>query len=97
MGVVCSMHGREEKFVQRFSYTPELKRPVDRPRRRWKDMVVRKEMGYCVDWIPVTRDDGRLLSIRWENSATFYGTRKCVTVLQQPVTLSNPVPRLSNP
>jgi hypothetical protein len=63
MGIACSMHGRGEKCLRRACYKPELKRPIDRPRRRWEDVEVRKEMRRCMDWTHVLQDGGRLLSI----------------------------------
>jgi hypothetical protein len=36
MGRACSPHGRDEKCRQNFGRKPERKRPLGRPRRKWK-------------------------------------------------------------
>jgi hypothetical protein len=32
MGVACSMHGRDEKYIQNFNPKTEGKRPIERPK-----------------------------------------------------------------
>ena len=42
---------------------PEVKRPLDRPRRRWEDNIQMdlQEMGWSLNWIDLARDRDR----RW--------------------------------
>ena len=35
----CSVYGAEERRMQGFGWTPEGKRPLGRPRRRWEDNI----------------------------------------------------------
>jgi hypothetical protein len=37
VGWACGTHGRGEKNIQDLVGKPEVKKPLGRPRRRWKD------------------------------------------------------------
>jgi hypothetical protein len=40
MGGTCNTHGRDEKCVQILVEKPKDKRPLGRPRLRWKDKLI---------------------------------------------------------
>ena len=53
MGGSCGTCGGEKSCIQRFIRKSEGKRPIGRPRRRWKDNIEMNliEIGYeFVDW-----------------------------------------------
>jgi hypothetical protein len=39
VGGTCGMHVGGERCLQSFGWGPEKKRPLGRPRRRWKDNI----------------------------------------------------------
>jgi hypothetical protein len=39
MDRVCSVHGRDEKYVKILFETPDGKRPLRRPRCKWEDNI----------------------------------------------------------
>jgi hypothetical protein len=39
MDGACSMHGRDEKWIQMSVVKPEWMRPLGRNRRRWEDNI----------------------------------------------------------
>jgi hypothetical protein len=39
VGGTCGTHGRGNECVQGFDGNPEGKRPLERPRRRWEDVI----------------------------------------------------------
>jgi hypothetical protein len=47
MDGACSMHGRDEKYMQIFG-KPEENRPLGRPRSRWEDNITTdlREIGW---------------------------------------------------
>jgi hypothetical protein len=58
VGEACGTHGKREKSVQGFRGKTEVKRPLERPRRRWEDGIRMnlREMGWGVDWIRLPQD-----------------------------------------
>jgi len=62
MGGHVARTGREERFVQGFVGKPEGKRPLGRPRRRWKNNIRMdlQEVG-CegMEWIDVVQNRDR--------------------------------------
>jgi hypothetical protein len=48
MGRECSTHGENRNAYRIFMVEPEGKRPLGRPRRRWKDNIVMdlREIGW---------------------------------------------------
>jgi hypothetical protein len=59
-GGVCSTHKGNKKCTQNFGHKPEGKRPLVRPRCRWKDNIGMyfREIGWeGVDWIYLDYDD----------------------------------------
>ena len=62
MGGACSAYGGEERCIQGFGGKPEGKRPLGRPRRRWKDNIKMEleEVGRgCGDWMELVQDRDR--------------------------------------
>jgi hypothetical protein len=63
MGGVCSGDGgRERRGVYRVLVgKPEGKRPLGRPRRRWKNNIKMdlQEVGRGIDWIELAKDTDR--------------------------------------
>jgi hypothetical protein len=59
MGRACSANGAKRNAYRIWVGKPEEKRPLGRPRRRWKDNIKMdlREIG-CggMDWIDVTQD-----------------------------------------
>jgi len=59
MGGACSTYGGEERCIQNLVVISETKRPLGRPRRRWKINIRMElqEMG-CrgMDWIDLAQD-----------------------------------------
>jgi hypothetical protein len=56
MGGTCGTHGIGEEIVQG---KPEVKRPLERPRRRWEDgirMDLRETGWRSVEWIQLAKD-----------------------------------------
>jgi hypothetical protein len=54
--------GEERKVYKVLMGKPEGKRPLGRPRRRWKDgirMDIREIGLECVDWIRLSQDSDR--------------------------------------
>jgi hypothetical protein len=47
VGGACGTHGRGEKVYRVLVRKPEGKRPLERPRRRWEDVIkmVLREIG----------------------------------------------------
>jgi hypothetical protein len=58
MGGACSRHGKDEKCMKIVVGKPEEKRPLGRPRRRWRDyrMEVGKVWWECAAWIYLAKD-----------------------------------------
>jgi hypothetical protein len=66
MGRACSTNGGEEESYRILVGTPEGKRPLGRPRRRWVDNIKmdHREIGWDgMDWIDLdqNRDQWRAL------------------------------------
>jgi hypothetical protein len=62
VGGARDTHWRGEKIVQNLVGKPEGKRPLGRPRRRWKDGISMdvREIGLgSVDWIRLAQDSNR--------------------------------------
>jgi hypothetical protein len=54
--------GEERKVYKVLVGNPEIKRPLERPRRRWEDGIRMdlKEIGWgCVEWIELAQDRDR--------------------------------------
>ena len=62
MGGACSTYWGEERYIRCFVGKPEGKRPLGRPKHRWKDYIKMdlQEVG-CggMDWIEPVQDRGR--------------------------------------
>jgi hypothetical protein len=59
-------HAWERKVYRVLVGKPEGKRPLVRPRRRWKDgtrMVLRKTDWVSLEWIQLAQDRGRLRAL----------------------------------
>jgi hypothetical protein len=59
MGRACSTNGKNRNAYRILVGKPEGKRPLRRPRRRWKDNIKMdlREIGWGgVDWIDLARD-----------------------------------------
>jgi hypothetical protein len=59
MSVSCETDGRNEKCTQYFGQKTRRKRPLERPRRRWKDYIRMNltEIGWeGVDWMRLAQD-----------------------------------------
>jgi hypothetical protein len=62
VGEICGTHENVEENVKGLVGKPEGKRPLGRPRRRWKDgiKVDLRETGWSsVEWIQLNQDRGR--------------------------------------
>ena len=62
MGRACSTYGGEESIYRVMVGEPEGKRPLGRPRRRWKDNIIMdvQEVGCgSMDWIELAQDRDR--------------------------------------
>ena len=63
MGGACGAYGGGERCVHRVLVgKPEGKRPLGRPRRRWKDnikMDLQEVGGSCGDWMELAQDRDR--------------------------------------
>ena len=62
MGGACGAYGGGERCAQGSGGETEGKRPLGRPRRRWKDnikMNLQKVRGGCGDWMELTHDRDR--------------------------------------
>ena len=62
MGRACSTYGGEESIYRVMVGEPEGKRPLGRPRRRWKDNIMMdvQEVGCgSMDWIELAQDRDR--------------------------------------
>jgi hypothetical protein len=59
MEVACRKHGRDDSVINNLIGKPEGKRPLGRPRRRWKDnirMDLREIVWKFVDLMNLARD-----------------------------------------
>ena len=78
MGGHVARTGREERFVQGFVGKPEGKRPLGRPRRRWKNNIRMdlQEVG-CegMECIDVAQDRDRWRALKCGNEPS--GSIKC--------------------
>jgi hypothetical protein len=66
MSGACSADGEERGVCRVLVGKPEVKRPLGRPRRRWKYNIRMdlQEVGYeGMDWIGLTQDRDRLQAI----------------------------------
>jgi hypothetical protein len=66
MGGACGAHGGGEGCIQHFGWTPEGRRPLGRPRRRWEDNIKMdlRETGFGdVDWFRWAQDRYRWLAL----------------------------------
>jgi hypothetical protein len=65
MGGACSTYGGEQWCVQDLGGETEGKRPLGRPRHRWKDNIKmdRQEVGWGMDWIDLAKDRDRWLAL----------------------------------
>jgi hypothetical protein len=65
MDRTCSTHGAKRNSYRVLVETPELKRPLGKPRRRWEDNIRMdiREIGWVMDWINLAqnRDQWRAL------------------------------------
>jgi hypothetical protein len=62
MGGACSKHRSDEECVHNFGLKTCRKKPLRRPRRRWKDniKIALKEIWWeGVDWIHMAQDKDR--------------------------------------
>ena len=62
MGRACSTYGGEESIYRVMVGEPDGKRPLGRPRRRWKDNIIMdvQEVGCgSMDWIELAQDRDR--------------------------------------
>jgi hypothetical protein len=60
MGGACGTYGRQERCIQIFGGSPDVKKPLGRTRRRWDVIMNLQEVGWGgVDWIDVAQDRDR--------------------------------------
>jgi hypothetical protein len=62
VGGACGTHGRGDKIEQGLVGKPEGKRPLGRPRRRWKDgirMDLRETGSGSAEWFQLAQDRDR--------------------------------------
>jgi hypothetical protein len=59
MGGTCSTYGKEEKCIQILVGNPEGRRPLERPKRRWKNKIkidLKQIEWNGGDWVRLVRD-----------------------------------------
>ena len=63
-GHVARMRG-EERCIQGFGRNPEGKRPLGRPRRKWRNNIKKylQEMGWGMGWIDLASDRDRFRAL----------------------------------
>ena len=61
MDRTCSTYGERRGVYRVLMGKPEGKRPLGRPRRRWKDNIKMglQEVGWGMDWIDLAQDRDR--------------------------------------
>jgi len=61
MARACSMYGERRGIYRVVVGKPQGKRPLGRPRCRWKDNIKmdNQEVGWGMDWIDLAQDKDR--------------------------------------
>jgi hypothetical protein len=61
MGGACSTYGEGRGAYRILVGRPEVRRPLERPRRRWEDSIKMdlQDVGWGMDWIELAQDRDR--------------------------------------